>query len=537
MNNLLTRCADLAGTQLWQATAVGLIIVVLVRYLGKRRPHLAFALLLLAICKFVTPPIWSSPIGLFSSEWYARDVLSKLPPGSILPPTEPPSTVPSPTIAHSQPADLVVIPQDRSPFTELLFLGKHDRSLSNFLLCLWLCGAAMVTVFLGGKWRQHRKAIKESSWLAGKELQATSDRIARSFGIERHVQLLITSRTDGPFCYGIIAPCIVLPQQLVRCTSQRGIELILTHELCHIWRYDALTSLLQLLAGVLWWFHPLMWSVNRHLTRYGEQCCDLEVLRRSKCAPDEYAQAVLDVLKLSRATKPPFFSAGIRPADVTKARLELIMSVKPKASNPWRQWIVWAFGMMLIGPGAVSQTTIQSQLLAAERTPLDDQQKLYADSKNLTQAIDVLKKYLDEQGLSEYKHLFSEESVSAGIENTLTAVMTRSQIQLQESQNLEMKSKVNGKIAFLTKTIEPLGRQVAEGKWLENAYFYVQSPNPKYSTLTVNLMVDLRDHDLGGYAVGDIVPTAYGINIITLNYGFEPRLDSEITGKTVQDPN
>lgn len=100
-----------------------------------------------------------------------------------------------------------------------------------------------------------------------------------------------------------------------------------------------------------------------------------------------------------------------------------------------------------------------------------------------------------------------------------------------------MKDKASSKLEFVTKTLDPLGRQVVEGKWPKNAYFYVQSPSPKYSTLTVNLMVDLRDHDLGEYKVGGVVPTAYGINVVTLNYGIEPGLDSDVTGTTVLDSN
>lgn len=425
MNNLLTQWADLAGTQLWQASVVGGVVVVLVRFLG-RRPHFAFVLLLLAVCKFLTPPIWNSPISLFGSDWTAREVLSSLLPESSVQRTDTSTNAQGQIIAITSQTDAGVITYGRSGITERGRSRTHDLNPVHLLLLLWLCGAVMSAVFLGRKWHQHHQSIKKSCFLASRELQELCDRIANSFGIKRHVRLLITSRNDGPFCYGVLAPCIVLPQRLVRCTSKHGVELILTHELCHIWRYDALTALLQLLGGVVWWFHPIMWCVNRNLTRFSEQCCDLEVLRRCKCPPGEYAQAILDVLKMNRATAPPIFSAGIRPADVTKVRLELIMNVKPTAINPWHQWAVWALGMMLLGPGAVHQITAPSQLFAAERAPLDAQQKLYADSQDLSQAIAVLTKYLDQHGLSEYKHLFSEQSVAAGIENTLNSVVARS---------------------------------------------------------------------------------------------------------------
>ena len=50
----------------WQVTAVVLCVAVLVRLLGRTRPHLAYLLWLLVFVKCVTPPIWSCPTGVFS---------------------------------------------------------------------------------------------------------------------------------------------------------------------------------------------------------------------------------------------------------------------------------------------------------------------------------------------------------------------------------------------------------------------------------------------------------------------------------------
>src|SRR5580692_4618489 len=57
---------ELAWTQIWQTSAVALVVGAVVWAIGRRRPHLAYLLWLVVILKSLTPPIVSSPTGLFS---------------------------------------------------------------------------------------------------------------------------------------------------------------------------------------------------------------------------------------------------------------------------------------------------------------------------------------------------------------------------------------------------------------------------------------------------------------------------------------
>ena len=53
-------------SQLWQVTALIALVTVVVRLCCRRRPHLAYLLWMLVVIKCVTPPLWSSPTGVFS---------------------------------------------------------------------------------------------------------------------------------------------------------------------------------------------------------------------------------------------------------------------------------------------------------------------------------------------------------------------------------------------------------------------------------------------------------------------------------------
>jgi hypothetical protein len=66
MHTGLDDLARLAWAQLWQVTAVALVIGAVARSCCRDRPRLAYALWMLIIVKSIVPPVWSSPTGLFS---------------------------------------------------------------------------------------------------------------------------------------------------------------------------------------------------------------------------------------------------------------------------------------------------------------------------------------------------------------------------------------------------------------------------------------------------------------------------------------
>ena len=56
----------LAFQQLWQVTAVILVLGPLILLACRHRPHFAYIVWLVVLLKCLTPPIWSSPTGVFS---------------------------------------------------------------------------------------------------------------------------------------------------------------------------------------------------------------------------------------------------------------------------------------------------------------------------------------------------------------------------------------------------------------------------------------------------------------------------------------
>ncbi|UCG52312.1 MAG: biopolymer transporter ExbD [Candidatus Latescibacterota bacterium] len=51
-------------------------------------------------------------------------------------------------------------------------------------------------------------------------------------------------------------------------------NVVLRHETAHIARHDGLVQVFQILAQALYFFHPLVWLLNRRLREYREMACD-----------------------------------------------------------------------------------------------------------------------------------------------------------------------------------------------------------------------------------------------------------------------
>ena len=153
--------------------------------------------------------------------------------------------------------------------------------------------------------------------------------------------------------FGPVRPSILLPGPLLSGTPPERVELILAHELVHVRRGDVLVGKLQLVAQLIWWFHPLVWWANREACRERERCCDEEVVSGVGCKPVLYARTLLNVLEQKGRLRSLVALPGVRALEVTSLRLESIMRYADtdhrRASRISR--LVFAAGLVVLVPG------------------------------------------------------------------------------------------------------------------------------------------------------------------------------------------
>ncbi len=112
-------------------------------------------------------------------------------------------------------------------------------------------------------------------------------------------RLLMSDRIRTAFATGLIRPTIMLPREYVDSLTTSELALVLTHEAAHLVRRDVVVAVMQRLAVLVYWPHPLLHALNRRLARAREEACDNFVLQQHAAA--EYARLLLRLNELSPA--------------------------------------------------------------------------------------------------------------------------------------------------------------------------------------------------------------------------------------------
>ena len=380
----------LASSQFWQVTLLIPAAIFLARWLGRGRSHLAYGLLIVVLLKCVTPPLWSSRVGLFSwAERLADSNVVSTDAGTFPParasetvltadvrnaPFESPGertnvetaqvegAVETPEIESSR-AEIGVTDVNRDSGLAETTTGPGEVSAVTAINWRWVAGLAFGAVWVAGvcvaaggliwgTWRLRRWCGSANP--ADQRIRNQAHRLARQMGLPSTPDVLVTDEAVMPAAAGVWREVVLLPRHLLDSVSPEEFELVLAHELNHFRRWDTLIGGLQAVAQVLWWFHPLVWWLNREMRRYREQCCDEEILARLECRPPEYARCLLNVLELNERFSPALGLAGMSPFEVTSQRLRNIMRSRAgfTASMPRWCWLVLIGSALVVLPGA-----------------------------------------------------------------------------------------------------------------------------------------------------------------------------------------
>ena len=106
--------------------------------------------------------------------------------------------------------------------------------------------------------------------------------------------------TFEPGVVGIWRPVLLLPEGLADRLTPAQLNAVIAHERCHVGRHDNLAAAVHMLVEAIFWFHPLVWWIERRMIDERERACDEAVLRAGN-DPDEYAEGILDRLQIHPA--------------------------------------------------------------------------------------------------------------------------------------------------------------------------------------------------------------------------------------------
>lgn len=170
----------------------------------------------------------------------------------------------------------------------LCFRGAAGLSLPKLL---WLSGGLICAGFYLTAYLKYRRLFRVS-------LPAEDPAVRewlKSVTMKRKLQVRSLDLIATPMTYGVLRPVILLPKG-IQWEDARQMKFVLTHELIHIRRFDAVWKFMLVAAVCIHWFNPLVWLMQILANRDLELACDEKVVEQfGQDARRAYAMSLISL--------------------------------------------------------------------------------------------------------------------------------------------------------------------------------------------------------------------------------------------------
>ena len=213
---------------------------------------------------------------------------------------------------------------------------------------VWIigCGLSLISLAVSGLRLQGlvrtARPVRDPEWVGQAEA------LRRRLGLRAGVQLLFNGAVETPMTGGLWRPVILLPESAVSWGRERR-AVVLSHELIHVRRRDALRQLMRRAVLALYWFHPLVWIASRLAALASEKACDEEVLSLGT-RPSEYARHLLFLATGVPRGGPRALALPIVQPSQLERRIKSILARR----RPHTSFVRTALTLMVIGAAGVS---------------------------------------------------------------------------------------------------------------------------------------------------------------------------------------
>ncbi len=288
------------ANHLWQATLFSLLALAAAFALRRAPARARYFAWLIALVKFALPSVLlffiASQVGVDLSSvpfTSSRDALPEA--GAInVSPLLSPVTAPEPFVRSEEPVEQES--EASVAATSETTAKAGGFSLTGVAFCVWLAGCALLAL----SWLRKGYALAASiragrDVFTGREADALR-RVKSNFGVSRQVRLVLTTDVSEPGVWGVLSPVVVLPEGVAERLDDAELETVFMHELAHVKRWDNLAGNFQRALCCLFWFHPVVWFINRQLLAEREHACDDMVVRRGGSS-EVYANGIAKVCR------------------------------------------------------------------------------------------------------------------------------------------------------------------------------------------------------------------------------------------------
>ena len=146
----------------------------------------------------------------------------------------------------------------------------------------WMLVSVGLLAVQVGRYLQRRKRIMRTP---GIQEETDSDDILRmlqrKYRVKRRVRCYTAFMENKAFTFGVLKPVIIYGTQGdAECWEKvENKELLLSHELVHIKRWDTLWKILQVFVCIIHFYNPLVWWLKKETEQVCELSCDALVIK------------------------------------------------------------------------------------------------------------------------------------------------------------------------------------------------------------------------------------------------------------------
>ena len=184
------------------------------------------------------------------------------------------------------------------------------------------------------------------------------------------LQILTSAQIQGPFCWQLHRPVIVLPTFLID-EDETTLRHVLLHELEHLRTQHPMQHFLQGICSTIFWFHPLVWSAARGAELTREYLCD-EVAAKTVGKFGAYLRTLAKVaercgsVSCTDVPKGTLAFGNQESALIQRSNRLVAVAEGRTSSSRWRP--MFAMAALLLCTGLVQQIWLPTNAMASQRS-------------------------------------------------------------------------------------------------------------------------------------------------------------------------
>ncbi len=199
------------------------------------------------------------------------------------------------------------------------------ENISLFTI-IWFAGFIIFTVrFFGGLYLSKKLKCSGTSLVPAK-WQNKVNSIRYRLKISKPVRLLESVKINIPIVIGYAKPVILMPLGMFSGMPEAQVEAIIAHELAHIYRNDYLINIIQSIAEIILFYHPVVWWVSYKIRAERENSCD--DIAVSVCGSTmTFARALANLEEIKMENKQ--FALAVKSNKSLTERIKRILGSNP----------------------------------------------------------------------------------------------------------------------------------------------------------------------------------------------------------------